>query len=210
MFLFFVFALASAKTKNNKKTKYRSAEGRNVDCVSRVNKDMRNIAMQNDVTIALSSTSKVTAVDYTIREATHADTEALRAILAEAGLSAHALLSRGTRYWLAQRAGGGIAGVVGLEYGAMAVLLRSAAVRPDMRGRAIGGALVQQALESATAAGCRYAYLFSTDAGAYWRQQGFRQVPVPELVAALPDAPQVRHYQERGWLPTEVAWRLDL
>jgi hypothetical protein len=32
---------------------------------------------------------------------------------------------------------------------------------------------------------------------------------VPELVAALPDAPQVHQYSRMGWLPTEVAWRLD-
>ncbi|MEP7115425.1 MAG: hypothetical protein ABI862_19335 [Ilumatobacteraceae bacterium] len=47
---------------------------------------------------------------------------------------------------------------------------------------------------------------FSTDAGAFWSRQGFRKVPVPELVAALPDAPQVRHYEQQGWLPDEVAW----
>ena len=39
---------------------------------------------------------------------------------------------------------------------------------------------------------------------------GFHEVPVPELVAALPAAPQVRHYDALGWLPTEVAWRRDL
>jgi N-acetylglutamate synthase-like GNAT family acetyltransferase len=166
--------------------------------------------MQNDVFTPPRSASQGVGADYTIREATHADTEALRAILTESGLSSHAVLAAGTRYWVAQRAGGGLAGVVGLEYGAVAVLLRSAAVRPDARGRGIGSALVQRALESSAAAGIRCAYLFSTDAGAYWSQQGFYEVPVPELVAALPAAPQVDYYREHGWLPTEVAWRKDL
>ena len=58
--------------------------------------------------------------------------------------------------------------------------------------------------------GVARAYLFSTDAGAFWARTGFREVPVPELVAALPAAPQVRHYDALGWLPTEVAWRRDL
>jgi N-acetylglutamate synthase-like GNAT family acetyltransferase len=153
---------------------------------------------------------KNAGVGYTVREAAHADGEALRALLAEAGLSTHAVLVPGTRYWLAQRAGGGIAGVIGLEFSAEAVLLRSAAVRPDARGQGIGTTLVRRAIESAGAVGRLRAYLFSTGAGAYWSRLGFREVPVPELVAALPAAPQVRQYHELGWLPTEVAWRKDL
>jgi hypothetical protein len=39
---------------------------------------------------------------------------------------------------------------------------------------------------------------------------GFREVPVSELVAALPEAPQVRQYAALGWLSTEVAWRCDV
>jgi hypothetical protein len=55
-----------------------------------------------------------------------------------------------------------------------------------------------------------FVYLFSTDAGEYWTRQGFYEVPVPELVEALPDAPQVHHYRNIGWLPTEIAWRLEV
>lgn len=53
-------------------------------------------------------------------------------------------------------------------------------------------------------------YLFSTGAGPYWMRLGFRETPAPELIAAMPDAPQVRRYDELGWLPTEVAWVLEL
>ena len=66
------------------------------------------------------------------------------------------------------------------------------------------------AVITAGSGGYGRAYLFSTEAGAFWSRQGFREVPVPELVAALPDAPQVRHYDQQGWLPDEVAWRKDL
>ena len=38
----------------------------------------------------------------------------------------------------------------------------------------------------------------------------FPAVPVSELVAALPEAPQVVSYEQQSWLPTEVAWRRDL
>jgi N-acetylglutamate synthase-like GNAT family acetyltransferase len=149
-------------------------------------------------------------IAYMIREASPDDAETLRAILAEADLSAHAVLAPGTRYWLAQRANGDPIGAIGVEIGAGAVLLRSAAVRPAARGQGIGAALLRRALDEARAAGLRQAYLFSTGAGPFWSRQGFREVPVAELVAALPDAPQVRHYDEQGWLPDEVAWRRDL
>lgn len=139
-----------------------------------------------------------------IRRATPADADALRALLAACGLSDRGLLAEGSRYWLAEQ-GGAPVGAVGLEYGAGAALLRSAAVLPDLRGRRIGAALVRAAL--ADAAGARV-YLFSTGAGPYWQRFGFVEVPVPELIAALPDAPQVHHFTAMGWLPTEVAWRL--
>jgi N-acetylglutamate synthase-like GNAT family acetyltransferase len=149
------------------------------------------------------------SVELVIREAAPTDAEAISEILTEAELSTHAVLAAGTRYWLAER-GGEVIGVVGLEYGAAAVLLRSAAVRPAARGQGLGAALLWWALDQARDGGYRRIYLFSTEAGAFWSRQGFREVPVPELVAALPDAPQVRHYDEQGSLPDEVAWRKDL
>ena len=42
------------------------------------------------------------------------------------------------------------------------------------------------------------------------QQLKFPAVPVSELVAALPEAPQVVSYEHQSWLPTEVAWRGDL
>ncbi len=150
------------------------------------------------------------SVELVIREAAPTDAEAICAILTESELSTHAVLAAGTRYWLAQRADGEITGAIGIEIGARAVLLRSAAVRPDARGQGIGAALLRRALNEAAAAGYRQAYLFSTDARAYWSRQGFCEIAMPELVAALPDAPQVRHYDEQGWLPNEVAWHKDL
>jgi len=145
-----------------------------------------------------------------IREANHTDAERICALLARLGLGAEGVLAPGTHYWLAEDAGDRVVGVVGLEYGAAAVLLRSAAVEPAARRRGVGVALVRQALRSATEAGFGSAYLFSTGAGPYWMKLGFCEAPVSELVAALPDARQVRHYHELGWLPTEVAWRRDL
>jgi N-acetylglutamate synthase-like GNAT family acetyltransferase len=147
---------------------------------------------------------------YAIRAATPADAAAICALLTESELSTHAVLADGTRYWLAERADGRPLGAIGVEFGAGAALVRSAAVQPDARGQGAGAALLRHALSQAAAAGCRSAYLFSTGAGAYWSRQGFREIPVPDLVAALPNAPQVRYYDQHGWLPDEVAWRKDL
>lgn len=72
----------------------------------------------------------------------------------------------------------------------------------------LGTSLVQHALTAAT--GYQHVYLFSTGAGAYWQRLKFQEVPVSELVAVLPEVPQVKQYELLGWLPTEIAWRHDL
>lgn len=146
---------------------------------------------------------------YSVRTATLEDAEMIVALLVESGLSAEGILVEGSRYWVAETAGGQVIGVVGLEYGQGAVLLRSAAVRPVCRGRGVGAALLERAIAEVAAAGIARLYLFSTDAGSYWQRQGFRQVPVPELLSVLPNVYQVQEYQRLGWLPTEVAWRRD-
>ena len=152
----------------------------------------------------------MSAPTTTIREAAAEDQALIVALLEHAGLGAEDVLAPGTRYWLAEDAANRMVGVIGLEFGFGAALLRSMAVQPGARGHNIGAALVEHALAESSAQGCDTIYLFSTDAGSYWLRRGFREVPVPELVAALPETPQVRHYDKLGWLPTEVAWRRDL
>jgi N-acetylglutamate synthase-like GNAT family acetyltransferase len=145
-----------------------------------------------------------------IREANHTDIPQIHTILRQAQLSTDDILADGTRYWLAEDADGQPIGVVGLELGHSAVLLRSAAVSPSCRGQGWGASLVQQALDAAAHAGYHHIYLFSTGAGAYWQRFNFHEVPVSELVTALPKAQQVKQYEVMGWLPTEIAWRRDL
>lgn len=149
------------------------------------------------------------AMQMMIRLAILDDRERVRALLDRIGLNTADVLAPGTRYWLAEDSDAAC-GVVGLEYGASAVLLRSAGVLPGARGRGVGHALVDAALAAAEQHGHTRAYLFSTGAGPYWTRLGFHEVPVNQLVAALPDAPQVRQYRRLGWLPSEVAWRRDL
>src|SRR5215831_15073597 len=147
-----------------------------------------------------------TPATFSIREALGHEASRVIALLTHNHQSAQDVLVPGTRYWVAEDAQGQCIGTVGLDAG----LLRSAGVLPAWRGHGVGTALTQRALASARHAGYGAVYLFSTSAGAYWRRFGFREVPVSELVAALPEAPQVRQYATLGWLSTEVAWRCDV
>ncbi|MCU0493034.1 MAG: GNAT family N-acetyltransferase [Chloroflexaceae bacterium] len=145
----------------------------------------------------------------TIREANPADLESITSLLAACGLLAAGVLTPGSRYWLAED-GDHVVGAIGLECGSEAGLLRSAGVLPSQRGLGLGAQLTQRLFDAAAAAGLRHLYCFSTGAGDYWQRHGFVEVPVPELVAALPNCFQVQHYAALGWLPTEIAWRKDL
>lgn len=115
----------------------------------------------------------------------------------------------GSTYWIAWD-GATPVGVLGLEHGDGASLLRSASVLPEWRGRGVGRALARSALTYASLRGDHAVYLFSTDAGGYWRKFGFREVPTSELASVLPNVPQVVSGVTRGWIDREVGWRLSL
>jgi N-acetylglutamate synthase-like GNAT family acetyltransferase len=102
-------------------------------------------------------------------------------------------------------------GVVGIEVKIDAALIRSVYVKPSMRQRGIGAALVAAARKAAHTRGARHLYLFSTDAGGFFERQGFVRVEVAEVVGALAGVPQVEHYRARpGELAREVAYHLDI
>ena len=148
--------------------------------------------------------------DIFIREATLADIAKIHTLLTQTQLSTDDILVYGARYWLVEDIHQQLVGTVGLELGKDSVLLRSAAISPSLHGQGVGTYLVQHVLNEARNAGYRHVYLFSTNAGTYWQRLGFHEVPVSELVTALPNAPQVQKYKALGWLHTEVAWRRDL
>ena len=102
-------------------------------------------------------------------------------------------------------------GVVGIEAKIDAALIRSLYVKPSMRHRGIGTALLAAARKAAHTRGARHLYLFSTNAGGYFERQGFMRAEVATVVAALPGVPQVEHYRARPEeLAREVAYHLDI
>jgi len=131
------------------------------------------------------------------------------ALIATDNLRSEDILAEGTRYWGAFSRGN-LVGVIGCEYAGGYGLLRSALVAHACRGQGIAAQLTQTLIHAARKMGLTAVYLFSTDAGDYWRRQGFVDAPVDEVVSRMPNAYQVMLFNRLGWLPTEVAFRYDL
>jgi len=148
--------------------------------------------------------------DIIIRYATMDDFPRVKLLLQRCHLVTDGLFEPGTQSWLIEEFGKHtVVGIAAMELGETAGLLRSVAVDPVFRRQGLGAALTNTAFEGCRMAGRHIVYCFSTGAGSYWQRFGFREVPVSEVVAALPDSPQVNHFGRAGWLSTEVAWRKD-
>lgn len=143
------------------------------------------------------------------RVALPADVTAAEEVLLRRGLRSEDICANGTHYEIAELRGR-VIGIVGIENaGGDAVLLRSLAVLHEFRGQGIGAELMRRITEIAAMSATKM-YLFSTEAGDYYRSLGYLQVSVDEAVVAVGQTPQVRKYEQLGWLPTEVAWKKKL
>lgn len=129
----------------------------------------------------------------------------MAAVLEACGLSSFGILARGTLYWTC-RAEGELIGTCGIELGDGCALLRSVCVIEKHRGKRTAERLIRRALLEAIRLELREVYLFSKDSGEYFERLGWREVPVAEVAARLPQAPQVRRYEEIGWYPDERAF----
>ncbi|SMB95782.1 GNAT family N-acetyltransferase [Deinococcus hopiensis] len=161
----------------------------------------------------VSASRPLHAPHIKLRQATDTDLDTLHDLILAVGLStersAITATLEGCTYWVAEL-DGVPAGCIGLEHGEGVSLLRSASVLPGARRQGLGRALATSALTHATLRGDRAVYLFSSDAGPFWQTFGFAPVPMEELEAALPSAPQVVSGQCRGWIRDEVAWKREV
>lgn len=144
-----------------------------------------------------------------LREALPEDFPVILDLLTRCGLHTSSLTPEGSTYWIADL-NGVPGGCIGLEHGQSVSLIRSTAVLPESRSQGLGRALVRSALTQASLRGDHTVYLFSQEAGDYWRRFGFVPTSGDELSAALPDAPQVKSGLCRGWIHEEQAWKLTL
>ena len=153
----------------------------------------------------------LTDLHIKLRQATTpADLETIRDLILLEGLSsvrAHITATLdGCTYWIAEL-DGKPGGCIGLEHGQGVSLIRSTAVLPEFRGHGLGRALVLSALTHASLRGDHTVYLFSSEAGDYWKRYGFVPSTAAEVEAALPEAPQVRSGVLRGWIYEEQVWK---
>ena len=119
------------------------------------------------------------------------------------------ILESGTKYWGAFE-NGKLIGLIGCEYENRYGLLRSALVAKGFRGQGIGKQLTDVLLNDAVQNKLAAVYLFSTGAGLYWTNLGFTVTSIAEVVEKLANAPQVRLFDQLGWLPIEVAYKLSI
>jgi N-acetylglutamate synthase-like GNAT family acetyltransferase len=144
-----------------------------------------------------------------IRPAARQDVRQMVAVLDGCDLRSEDICADDT-FYLVATLDDRIVGTVGIENAAgSAVLLRSLAVLPELRSKGIGARLMSE-ITSQARTSARTIYLFSTGAGDYYQARGYVEVPVDEVVSAVGRTPQVRKYEDLGWLPTEVGWRLAL
>ena len=139
-----------------------------------------------------------------------ADYDRIVALLQHVKLLPDDLLLPGTRYWTAQTEAGELAACVGMEFGEDAVLLRSLAVYENYRGEGLALRLIQQVLDEAKVETRHHAYCFSMRSANYFLGIGFQEVPVDQLVQALPNVPQVVRFAAIGKLANERAFHKGL
>jgi amino-acid N-acetyltransferase len=115
------------------------------------------------------------------------DLPAIRALLAADRLPAGDLTPAHLESFWIERDAAGLAGVVGLEPRGRAALLRSLAVRADVRGRGLGAALLAHAEAQARALGVHELYLLTTTAERFFAARGHaaisRDAVPPEIRA---------------------------
>ena len=144
-----------------------------------------------------------------IRRARREDVPAVEALLAAAHLP-RAGLRRHLRTFLVAEHGGEVAGSAGLEVYGAAALLRSVAVREDLRRTGLGARLTEAALAEARRAGVREVYLFTMTAPGFFRRFGFLPVDLDGFPTAVRRSPQYRWVQAHPEGVTAMRLRLTL
>jgi N-acetylglutamate synthase-like GNAT family acetyltransferase len=152
----------------------------------------------------------MTDTPFMIAPAEDQDVPEITAVLDQSHLLTYDLLAPRTRYWVIRDEEQRIVATAGLEFGDRAALLRSVAVLPCARSQGLAHVLADHAFHEAQSSGCEAVYLFSVHAGGYWQRMGFEEVPVDEMVEALPDVPQVNRFRQIHKLETEIAWKKRL
>jgi amino-acid N-acetyltransferase len=129
----------------------------------------------------MSDTTNPTGVATAqLRPAVPADLPAVERLLAASNLPLDGVADALPTFVVAE-AGGRLVGVAGLEVCCDNALLRSVAVDPEWRSRALGRALVTRVISDAEARGIRALYLLTTTAERYFPNFGFERITRDEV-----------------------------
>lgn len=112
--------------------------------------------------------------------------DAVKALLAEAGLPVDDVGRVFPRGFVVVREGSVPVAAAGLEVHGASGLLRSVVVSPGRRARGLGRRLIESRVDAARAQGLEAVYLLTTSAAAYFEALGFERVAradVPEALA---------------------------
>jgi N-acetylglutamate synthase-like GNAT family acetyltransferase len=118
------------------------------------------------------------------RAARRTDLEAIRSLLADAGLPPDGVAERLATFLVADLEGAVVA-VGGLEVSAPVALLRSVVVSPDRRCRGVGASLCSRLLDGARALGVQRCYLLTETAEAFFERLGFETAPREQAPEAI-------------------------
>lgn len=126
-----------------------------------------------------------------VRPACVADLESAKALLAANGLPLDGFPETARHIWVATDHGE-VVGVVALELYPPAALLRSLAVRDDMRGQHLGRRLVAVALDDARLRDLAVVYLLTTTAESFFQHLGFTIVSRDDVPDSVLDSVEFR------------------
>jgi amino-acid N-acetyltransferase len=126
-----------------------------------------------------------------IGRAAAGDLPAIRDLLRACDLRDEDVGGPGQHFFTA-RSGPELAGCIGLEVHGPDALLRSFAVAPGRRGRGLGAALHDRAVEEARALGIRRLYLLTTTVRERAARGGFVDVPREQVPPPIRDGAQFR------------------
>ena len=128
------------------------------------------------------------------RAATNSDLVRIKDFLRENGLPELGVDQWVKGFVIAEDQDGSWAGIAGLETYGQSGLLRSVAVDKRLRGRGIGGELVESVVANARAHGTRTLYLLTENASVYFQKLGFQIVDrdnIDEAVKASVECTQI-------------------
>jgi amino-acid N-acetyltransferase len=121
---------------------------------------------------------------FNVRPAVKSDERAIKRLLKRADLPFEDV-EVGRQTFLVATADGRVAGMVGLEAYDECGLLRSLAVKEELRGRGLGSELLGEMIAEARSAGVRELYLLTMTTEPFFARHGFEKTDRSQAPAAL-------------------------